>query len=279
MLDVHALYSSGGSVSLIQPATIPANDGAVVAGVPINGSPGAARLVAWGAMAVAVANSFKQASLTSQDMSDVANTSSWLPSGTSLAAATPHFLENLPFTTGARVVKVAQKAAAGEVTFTIDHYSQFNGNTQPVKGGYWAPKRGIYSQLFGGALTAGAWGTQAFTPTYNLPNGRYAILGFKISAITIAALVRFQHADFGMCQPGCMAQDLFTLALTNTNVSGDPLLNTADLYQFVKFSEITGQPQCPVFRAGANGTGLNIWCLSPTADTPTVILNLAFLGG
>lgn len=278
MLDLHVLSSSAGSTSLIQPATIPSNDGQVVAGVPIISDPGKALLIAWGAVAIDATKAPKQASLNSNDLNDPPNGSVWTPVGASLAISTPHLMERLLYRTAARVVKVAQKAAGAEFSFTIDHYDAGMTGTICVRGDYAPPGRGIYSQAFGGALTSLAWGTQVFTPTYNLPTGRYAILGAWVSGLTNVAAIRFQHADFKTCQPGFLVADKFTSATTVTGLSGDELLLVRDGSQFVRLSEITGQPQCPVFSAGPNGTGLTIWCMDCTADTPTVILNLAKVG-
>lgn len=276
MLDVHALYLTGGNVALTQILTIPSNDGAVVAGVPLLATPGKATLTAWGGAGVAVADAIKQIALYSNDLNDPANASIWTPTGTSLAINTPHFLESLPFKSAARVIKAAQKAAADEFVFLIDNYNPADVHASCIFGGRCPPNRGIYSQTMG-ALTAKVWGSTPFVPTNNLPGGSYAILGFWTTALTNVALIRFQHADFGMVQPGCMAADFFGGALTLANYSADDILLDPG-YQFVRFGEITGAPQCPVFRAGPTGTGLQIWGFDLTADTPTVILNLVYLG-
>jgi hypothetical protein len=191
---------------------------------------------------------------------------------------TPQFMEALAYASAARVVQVSQKAAGLVFAFLVDHYENADARANTIAGSFWPAARGLYSQLFTGALTAGAWGSQAFTPTYNLPSGKYAILGFEASALTNVAAVRFQHADFGVCQPGCVTADFFTSALTASNVSSDDLTMNAQFYQFVQMSLVTGKPQCPVFRAGPNGTGLNIGVFDLTADTPTIALNLAYLG-
>lgn len=279
MLDLHVLYDGTGSTSLIQPATIPANDGATVAGVPIVSAPRVATLVGWGAITLAAANGIKQVKLESNDLHDPSNGSSWLPTGTSLVIASPVQTERMAYVTAARVVKVSQKAAGLVMTYTIDHYEPGAVRAACIVGDRLPPNRGLYSQVFGGALTAQTWGSVGFAPTYNLPAGRYAILGFAASALTTFALFRFQHSDFGSCSPGLPAADYFTTASTLTASAGGGLMNTDQLWQFVRYSELTRAPQCPVFRAGPNGTGLNIHCIDNTADTPSVILNLAYLGG
>jgi len=280
MLDLHALADGTGSTSLIRPITIPSGDGQVVAGVPMLGTPGRAVLVAWGAIGLASANGPKEVALKSNDLNDPPNFSDWKPGGTSLAPyCSPHLMERLPYISAARGVYAAQKAAGLELTFTIDHYQPGDVRaTGVIQGSRFPARRGLYSQAFGGALTAQAWGSVGLTPTYNLPAGRYAILGFTVSAITNVALIRFSHADFGVAKPGCMGVDKFVLSTTLGIIAGDELLSTCDLIQFVRLSEILGQPQCPVFSAGPNGTGLAIECLDNTADTPTVVLNLAYLG-
>lgn len=278
MLDLHAAYDGTGSTSLADAATIAVGgDGAVVKGVPIISAPRVATLIAWGAIAVAVADGPKELKLQSNDLNDPANGSDWKPGGTSLTFMTPHLMESLPFVSAARKISYAQKATAGITPFWLDHYEPRDARAQCVLGSKLPPNRGVYSQAFGGALTAGAWGTVAFAPASNLPAGRYALLGFWASALTLGALFRFQHADFGVCQPGCAAVDLFTTAATLTGLSGDEIALSPG-YQFVAFGEITGKPQCPVFRAGPNGSGLTIWCCDCTADTPTVVLNLAYIG-
>jgi len=277
-LDLHVNYNGTGSVSLIQPAVVPANDGQVLSGVPMITTPKLATLVAWGVVSLAAANAVKEAQLSSNDLNDPANAQTWLPSGTSLAIMSPHFFEWLNYQTAARVIKLSQKAAGLEFSFTIDHYSDAVVRSSTVKADRIPQNRGIYSQLFGGALTAGAWGTQVFNPTTNLPGGRYALLGFWASSLTNVAAVRFQHADFGSVMPGCIAADYFTSTLTNSNVSADPIVLNQQGNQFVRFGEILRVGAAPVFRAGPNGTGLTIWVFDLTADTPTIILNLAFIG-
>ena len=278
MLDLHVVYDGTGSATLFQPATIPTNDGQVLAGVPMITTPKVATLVGWGGAGIAAANAIKEIQLNSNDLNDPANGQTWLPSGTSLAIATPHLFESVVYQTAARVIKVAQKAAAAVFTFTIDHYPDNIVRASTVKADRIPPNRGIYSQLFGGAVTAHGWSTQVFNPTTNLPQGRYAILGFWISSLTNVAAVRFQHADFGAVQPGCIAADLFTTTLTDSNLSGDPITMKETGLQFVRLGEILKVGACPVFRAGPNGTGLTIWVFDLTADTPAVILNLVFLG-
>ena len=279
MLDLHVLYDATGSTSLIQPKTIPSGDGATAAGVPILTDPGKAKLIAWGAVGITATAAIKAAKLISNDLNDTNNGQYWLPSGTVINIMTPHFIEGLDYKTAARQVFAAQKAAGLEFTFTIDHYDPSQVRARTIMGGYLPPARGMYSQVFGGALTAQAWGSVAFAPTYNLPAGAYAILGFWVTGLTNVAALRFQHSDFGAAAPGCIAVDQVVVGGTLPALAFDRILIERQGYQFVAFSEITGQPQCPVFRAGPNGTGLNVWAFDNTADTPTVILNLAFLGG
>lgn len=277
MLDLHCLYDGTGSATLAVAGTIPSNDGAVVAGVPIVNTPGVAKLVAWGAMGIDVAHGVDQITMQSADQYDPSNYDQWIPTGTSLTINSPIMLEFLPYATAARTVKYAQKAAGLVFTYTIDHYEPADVRSTVIMGSRLPPRRGMYSQTFGGALTAGAWGTKTFTPTVNLPSGKYAILGFWASALTNLALVRFQHADFGSVQPGFPVADFFITATTTTGFAGEKLLLEQG-HQFVAMGEITGKPQCPVFRAGPNGTGLTIWAADLTADTPTIILNLAKVG-
>ena len=180
--------------------------------------------------------------------------------------------DNLPYRSGARTILAGTNTGvtAGSA-FTIDVYT---GHGSCVQGGYNMPNIVAPSATtFGGALTANAWGTQAFAPAVSIPNGKYAILGFTMGAQTCPCAVRFQHADFGGLSPGIVATNpwITTLAVNQDIFTDAP-------YQFITMGRLTGQPCCPVFTVGPSGTGLNIQVLSPTATTPTINLLLAKVG-
>ena len=278
MLDLHVLYLSGGNVNLTSVNTIPASDGQVVAGVPLLTSPRVATLAAWGGVGITAADAIKEAKLTSNDLNDPVNGSDFKISGTAIDIMTPHLFEQLPYQTAARQISLAQKAAGNEFSFLIDHYSPQEARALGVfKGSRTPAMRNIYSQLFGGAVTANVWSTQTFTPPQNLPAGKYAILGAWVTNITNVMALRFQHSDFGMCQPGFIIPDSCVVSQYPGALANDEMQFYQGI-QFVHIGEMLGVPECPVFRAGPNGTGLTIWAFDLTADTPTVILNLVFLG-
>jgi hypothetical protein len=177
----------------------------------------------------------------------------------------------LGYKTGKRTVTIDQNTgAANALAFLLDHY----GGGPVTQGDYFMPNRIVLRQVFGGALTAITWYQQAYAPGTPIPNGKYAILGAWVNALTNYALIRFAHNDFGAFKPGFPVQDSTNTAVANAVLPKDPLtLNQG--YQFVYLSNKMKTPVCPVFSVSNAGTGLKIEAISITTDTPIVILNLA----
>jgi len=267
MLDVHAALTTPGAAAVLGvQGAIAANDGATVYGVPISDG---ATLIMWGALSVA-ADGIGRVQLKSQDQIDPIN-------GVDInvvagVAAGIALYENLPYKSGSRVILYGTSTGvtAGSV-FTIDAYS---GHGTTVMGSRCMPNQvAPLTTTFGGALTANAWGTQAFAPATPLPNGKYAILGAFIGAETTVAALRFQHADFHGLSPGF---PVVNTAISTLSPNSSAWTEVG--YQFVEMGKATGIPCCPVFTVGPSGTGLNIQAICPTATTPTVNLLLAKVG-
>ncbi len=269
MLDIHAVTGSG-STALAALSSIAGNDGAVTAGVPPSPQ---ATLVGWGVATINATDAVKQWKLSSLDQVDQLNASNVTLAGTSVIISTPFMRQIMPFRAGARNISAAQAAAGLVVGYTVDHYN----TSGTIAGAYESAATQTYTQTFGSAVTAQSWTTQAFSPTNPLAVGTYAILGFWVNNLTNVALIRFQHQSFQNYYPGIAAADLTTGSATPANVMHDQIQTVYQGYQFVRLGEITGKPQCPVFATTSAGSGLNIQCLDNTADTPTVILNIARL--
>ena len=127
----------------------------------------------------------------------------------------------------------------------------------------------------GAALVANAWAGTAFAPVNALPQGKYAILGAVVAAVTHGA-IRFSHADFGGKKPGFPVCETGVAA----NLAG---CSKSDLFlepgvQFVTLGDELGLAACPVFTVTNMGTGLVIELMSPTIATPTVVLWLVKVG-
>ena len=269
MLDLHAVSSGGGTV-LTDIGTIAlGGDGVTVAGVPLRQD---AHLMAWGGITT-IADTIRELRLRSLDMVDPINGEYFTPGTASLLG---YILKRtmLRYVKGARIIAMRQNTAgANNLGWTLDYYNQ-----GPVANpGRYASNQYVVRQVFGGALVAITWGEVVFAPAPPIPTGRWALLGFWANAITDAALIRFEHASFGGLRPGMLATDKSNCAVANANIPKDVLVLEEGL-QFVKLSEETGQPQCPVFDVTPSGTGLNIQCIDIVADTPGVTLNLAKVG-
>lgn len=274
MLDVHALAITPGAALVLgnTGAIAGGGDGAQVAGVPVRPD---AVLRMFGAGSIA-ANSIAAIRLRSQDMVDPINGITFTPGVASLLS---QFFEytTLPYKTGARELtmgtNVGVNAAMG---FLIDEYKGGNATYPCIKG-----SRSMGGEVmtgahtFGGALTANTWGTLAYAPGTALPNGRYAILGAYVSAITNGALIRFTHADFGNFKPGFPVSNYETISTSTWDeCMKDPLNMMEAGQQFIYLSEILGNPCCPVFTVSNAGTGLTIEMCDAIADTPVVNLML-----
>lgn len=274
MLDLHAVTGTPGAATVLGATfpTICANDGQSVAGVPIANN---AVLAAWGVVSIA-ANTIGAAQLQSQDMVDPINGEYLLTGAASILNIILEWT-NLPYETGLRGVKAGTNTGVGAaVAFYLDIYP--GGPVQVasrVQGNQVTPA----AIAFGGALTTLQWGSQAYAPTTALPNGKYAILGVRVSALTNVGLIRFQHADFGSFLPGFPVANYEIISTSSWDkVDKDNLLIGQAGNQFVYLSDCLGQACVPVFSVTNAGTGLNIQMLTIATDTPVVTLCLAKVG-
>jgi hypothetical protein len=260
MLDLHCMYDSSGSTTLkaINLAALPALDGQTSAGVPIAVN---ATLKGWGVYTT-IADTLKECKLISQDQIDSINGEDWNV-GIAGVLGIAHFGAELPYKSGGRTISYAQNTGAAPVAaYTIDQYPTGNGSN-PQKLG----QKILLPQVFAGALTAGAWGSVPVAPTTNIPAGKYVILGAYVHSLTNYAVIRFTHADFGGKSPGFPVIDFSKAAARAVVPMPTPVFNLEG-EQFKAFGD------CPTFTATSAGTGLTIQCLSITADTPNVILNI-----
>jgi len=276
MIDLHAINGTPGAATVLGAnfATIaPGGDGASVAGVPI--APGAV-LRMWGGLSIA-ANTIGAIRLQSQDQPDPINGEHYLPGAASLMNELIKYT-NLPYKTGVRAISMGTNVGVDAATaWTMDELA---GQVGPTIDGALAEKMVVPSALtFGGALTVGQWGQLAFAPATAIPNGRYAILGALVSAMSYGGLIRFKHNDFMRASPGFPVSNYEIISTSSWDkIEKDTLLVGESGYQFVHLSKILGRPQCPVFEVTNAGTGLVIECLSRVADTPVVSLLLAKVG-
>jgi len=276
MLDLHAINGTPGAATVLGAnfATIaPGGDGASVAGVPI--APGAV-LRMWGGLSIA-ANTIGALRLQSQDQPDPINGEHYLPGAASLMNELIKYT-NLPYKTGVRAISMGTNTGVDAATaYTMDELA--GGVGQTIDGGL-AEKMVVPSALtFGGALTIGQWGQLAFATATAIPNGKYAILGALVSAMSYGGLIRFKHNDFGRASPGFPVSNYEVISTSSWDkIEKDTLLVGESGYQFVHLSKVLGRAQCPVFEVTNAGTGLVIECLSRVADTPVVSLLLAKVG-
>lgn len=235
----------------------------------------------WWGVATLIADTLYRVQMWSQDMFDAPNGEAWNPGGNSTVGLT-EFEENLPYVKGARNIGYSQNTAAAKVLgYLIDQFQDPQTAPRANNPGTILGQHGIYPQVFGGALTAGAWGSVGFAPAAGVvqgasatatvtlpPAGRYAILGAYVHGLTNYGILRFEHADFGGFKPGFPVTDQSLAISRAVNPMSDGIFN---LYgrQFVAMGDI------PTCRFTAGGTGLQIDFLSLTADTPNVVVNLA----
>lgn len=274
MFDLHALSSGGSTGGLGAVGTILlGGDGQTVAGVPIQTRP-PPTLRMWGAMTT-IADTIEQLRLRSKDMIDEQNAQLFNYGASSLLGyQIVH--DSLAYRGSARTIDIDQNTgAANAMAFLLDHYRGVPEDRNIARLGKLTGNKIITIQLFASALTAITWGNQALNVTNGLQTqlkqGRYAILGAWINALTNYALLRFSHNSFGKFTPGFPILDKTNTALANAVAVKDDFFNH-DGYQFVYLGE------CPIFDAGPEGTGLTIQAASITADTPRVTLNLAKVG-
>lgn len=271
MLDVHAMVVTPGvALVLGSPGTLPTNDGASVAGVPMGAN---AKLRMYGGHSPS-ADTIATIRLRSQDQADPINGVLFTPGAASLL--NQHFdYTTLTYRKGLREIAMGTNTGvvAGH-SYTIDEYE---GQGEVVPG-----SRSMGGEVmtgpvtFSGALTANAWGSQAYAPGSALPNGKYAILGAYVSAIANAALIRFAHPSFRGLKPGFPVANYEIISTSSWDkVCKDALISSEVGQQFIYLSEVLGKPSCPVFEVTNAGTGLTIEMISAQADTPVVNLMLA----
>jgi hypothetical protein len=275
MLDMHAIgITPGAGLTLgAVGAGLPANDGASQAGVPFHPN-GKAALKLWG-MVSPTADTIAALQFLSQDMPDQQNGEYRIPGTANLSNILLEW-DNLVYNKGLRQFYAGTNTGVTACdVFTVDSYKDVP--TACSRGSRIAGKQVIPPVVtFGGALTAGAWGSLAYAPTKPLPNGRYDILGFRVYGITNVALIRFQHADFQGFSPGLPCVDSELISTTSWDkIVKDNLLTSQDGNQFVYMGDVLGEDCCPRFSCGNNTTGLQIQMLSCQTDTPVVELDLA----
>lgn len=269
MLDLHAINGTPGAALVLGSTlgTVSPGDGAQVAGVPIRPD---AMLRMWGVMSIA-ANTVARAKLASQDQVDPLNGEDYILGAASLINLKAAYTK-LPYKSGARQIQVGTNTGVGDVTaFTLDQYGDGPCIAEADKNYVVA---GVTT--FGGALTIGQWGQAAFTPAQALPNGKYAILGAYVSAMSYGGAIRFRHSSFGAFAPGFPVANYEIISTSSWDkIDKDPLLLAYAGFQFVHLSKELGIPCCPVFDVSNAGTGLTIEAISRVADTPVVALVLS----
>lgn len=278
MLDLHAMTITPGAVLVLgaNGAIAAGQDGASVAGVPVNSAKLAATLVGWGFLSP-TADSIARIKLQSPDQVDPVNGIDVAKGATSLEIAYWQF-DKLPFETGVRSLTVGTNVGVVAGTgLLLDHYA---GGGQVIKGSRNMPNMVIPTPAttFGAALVANTWGSQPFAPTSPLPAGKYALLGAYVSAITNVAALRFSHADWAY-DPGFPVVNTQLSAILGIQLAPKDELWHEPGYQFVNLQDkLEGIPCCPVFTVGPGSTGLTIWAIAAQACTPVVSLILAKVG-
>ncbi len=274
MLDLHANVITPGAVLVLGTVapTVAAQDGQTSPGVPIAGG---ATLVAFGMLAP-TADSIARIKLSSQDQADPQNGVDIAEGATSLKVGT-FIPENLPYDTGQRNIQAGTNVGVVAGTaLLLDNYP---------KGPCVLGSRHMQGKVsvgtattFGAALTANAWGSQPFAPANALPNGKYAILGAFVSALTNVAAIRFGHADFQGLKPGFPVCNVNLTAALGIQLCDKTEIWQEHGYQFVQMGDDLKVPCCPVFTVGPQGTGLTIEAIAAQACTPVVGLVLAKVG-
>jgi len=274
MLDVHALLITPGAATVLGAAgaVSPGGDGCPVAGVPVGE---AAVLKMYGFSSV-TANTIAALKLTSQDMVDPINGIHVVPGAVSLLNQWFDYT-TLTYKKGARVLTAGTNTAVGACTgFLID---ECNGGVVTHVPRDCGGEIVTGANTFAGALTANTWGSLPYTPANAIPNGRYAILGAYVSAITNGALIRFQHPSFKGLKPGFPVHNYETISTaTWDKMMKDNLVMSEIGQQFIYLGEVLKRPCCPVFEVTNAGTGLTIEMISVQADTPVVNLCIAKVG-
>ena len=274
MLDVHGLVVTPGAAGVLgNPGTIPVNDGAQVAGVPIHPS---AKLRMWG-INTPTADTINNLKLYSQDMIDPVNGVNYVLGAASVKTQWYDYTL-LQYNTGARYITAGTNTGvvAGS-GFTIDQYDQLGKCVQVPS--YVGNEIVPGTFVFGGALTTNQWGNVAISPVSAMPNGLYALVGTFQSGLTNGAMIRFNHPDFQGAKPGYPVINSEVALATALQVAmNDELIYTAQGEQFIYLSKVLGIPCCPTFRVSNAGTGLTVECLDVQADTPSIVPVFVYLG-
>jgi len=273
MLDVHATTTTPGAVLVlgnISAVIAGGGDGASVAGVPIGPD---AVLVQWGFLSP-TADSIAAIKLSSQDMVDPINGCYYVPGAVSLLLS---WMDQcaIPYKTGVRGIQVGTNvgvvAGSGILVDWYPNPECVNGDEFPL--GVVVPA----SFTYGAALVANTWGSNAFAPATALPNGKYAILGWMVSACTQAA-IRFTHSDFQGKAPGGFVSNYELTAVLDWQTNDKDIVNQPHGSQFVYWSKMMGKPCCPVFNVTNAGTGLTVQMIAAQAATPVVTVVLMKIG-
>jgi len=282
MLDIHAQTSTGNTATALTNSGGTGNvgtialggDGATIAGLPIDTTKNAAKLIMWGGMTT-IADTIEDIQLYAQDQWDNVN-GEWFTPGASSLIGLFSKETYLPYAKGRRIVSMQQNTgAANNLAFMLDLYED-TGKAQCVMGELFPANSVIRTGVFGAALTAQTWGTTAWAPAAVPPDGKYALLGVYPNALTNYAVMRFTHNDFGQYSPGFPIVDQTNSAVANAVLPKYSFF-THQGWQFATLSRMANRPLCPVFTIKSGTTGLTIDALSITACTPVYTLNLQAL--
>jgi hypothetical protein len=270
MLDLHAMLSVPGAATVLGVASVAlcSGDFAQTPGVPLSDQ---AILVMHGYNSI-TADTIGAYKMASQDCVDPLNGEYLVPGAASLLNMFYKYTK-IPYKTGARLQYAGTNTGVTACFgWTMDAYPG-----GPVQTGDYAMPGNVITaaNTFGGALTTNVWGSLAYAPGTAIPNGSYAILGAWVSAVANAALIGFQHADFGPYIPGFPVMNYETISSSTWDKAPKQELTvTQNGYQFVHLGQMLNIPCCPIFRVTNAGTGLNIRMISAQGDTPVVLLNL-----
>lgn len=269
ILDLHSVYDATGSTDTIvsennSNAVIPTGDGATTIGLsPFQN----AILVLYGAHVVAAAQALVALALTSNNIVDPVNQlTDSVNSTPAITSVIKTKYASMSYVRGPNLVRYANEAAGLTATLKLDWLGGVGTSTAPVN--FALQNIAEYSFAASGAATAGVYQTTSFSPSTTPPIGTYAILGLRISAITTACAVRFQHTDFQGAFPGLPMVSYSGGTLTAANQGGNAITSDSwQGYQFLFLSQALGIPCCPVFRIQGQSTGLNVQLLDTAADT------------
>ena len=276
-LDLRGIVGTGGTtLSVI--STLPVNDGAPVAGLPLKGNAaqGTPIMRAWGIQNL-IADTNRETQLLSADMYDAKN-GEYDVIGSSSALNNSVYTTYVPFKGGFRQLSIRSNTSAGKpIGWMLDDYPGAYGVAKcGFSSGTMTGDHAKVTQVFGGGLTTQVWGNVGFAPTYPLKAGRWAILGAKVNALTDNAVIRFSHADFNGYKPGFPVTDQTNTTAGTANDQPGVFFDYPGL-QFAALDMFMGTG-CPVFTASSAASGLTIEALDAAADTPNVSVWLQRVG-